>query len=68
MHAYKVTNIRGRDMVIQLDKPLDLKTKIYDASGKKIGVLVKIMGPVDEPYGLVSLDSQGVQTDVVYVN
>ncbi|MCY0852255.1 MAG: H/ACA ribonucleoprotein complex subunit GAR1 [Thermoplasma acidophilum] len=67
MHAYKVTNIRGRDMVIQLDRPVDMKTKVYDASGKKIGVIVKIMGPVDEPYGLVSLDSQGVQADVVYI-
>lgn len=55
-------------MVIQLDRPIDMKTKVYDASGKKIGVIVKIMGPVDEPYGLVSLDSQGVQADVVYVN
>ncbi|MCL4327499.1 MAG: hypothetical protein M1375_00340 [Candidatus Thermoplasmatota archaeon] len=31
---------------------------VFDQTGKKVGKIIRIMGPVNDPYGLVSITDQ----------
>ncbi|BAB60250.1 TVG1140833 [Thermoplasma volcanium GSS1] len=68
MHSCKVVSVKGREMVVKLDGLMNIHTKVYDSKGQKIGYLIKVMGPVDESYGLVSLDKPDLQEDEIYIN
>ncbi len=62
-----VLYIKGREMVISMHNAVNLRTKVYSKDGKRIGSIVKILGPVSSPYGIVGLDGSIDPVDEVYI-
>lgn len=54
-------------MIISMPNAVNLRTKVYSKDGKKIGSIVKILGPVSGPYGIVGLEGSIDPVDEVYI-
>lgn len=57
MKEVKVLAIVG-DEVVARAGPEDLYKRTFDASGNAIGKIVKVLGPVEAPYGVVKMKSR----------
>ena len=42
-------------LVVRMQGLPKLKSKVFDGSGKNVGKIVRIFGPVKSPYGLVAI-------------
>lgn len=56
---------KGDELLVLLGDCLKMDAKVTDNSGKVLGKLVRIMGPVAKPYGLIKLRSNsGLENDL----
>ncbi len=53
----EVINRFTNEVLVRIPEKIKMYEKVYDSSGKKIGKVVRILGPVAEPYGVVKLDA-----------
>ncbi|AKA48845.1 hypothetical protein IX51_06710 [uncultured archaeon] len=56
-----VVNRFTNEILVRIPEMLKMYEKVYDSSGKKIGKVVRILGPVAEPYGVVKLDAPSMR-------
>lgn len=47
----------NHEVLVILPKKFKMYENVFDNSGRKIGKVVRILGPVAKPYGVVRLDS-----------
>lgn len=47
-----------RQLVIRVGQCTKMKAKIVDENNKTVGRLMKVFGPVSNPYGLVNLNEE----------
>ncbi len=66
MKELKVLAVLG-DEVVTRAEPKDLYKRTYGGDGKANGKVLKILGPVKEPYGLVKLKSKPVEGEKIYL-
>jgi rRNA processing protein Gar1 len=50
-----IVSARADEVLVRLGNCLKMDAKVVDNSGKVLGKIVRIMGPVSEPYGLIKL-------------
>lgn len=53
----EIVNRLNHEVLIRLAGKVKMYENVYDGGGKKIGKVVRILGPVASPYGVVRLDS-----------
>ncbi|NPA05082.1 MAG: RNA-binding protein [Crenarchaeota archaeon] len=48
---------------LETDKPPPLGVKVYDSSLQEIGVLLDVIGPVEQPYAVIKPNERGEKLD-----
>ncbi len=54
----KIEQKLDNQIIVKMDGCPKLKSKVLDESGRNIGKLIRIFGPVKSPYGLVAVTGQ----------
>lgn len=47
----------NHEVLVLIPEKVKMYEKVYDRSGNKIGKIVRILGPVSKPYGVVKTES-----------
>lgn len=55
----EVVNKLNHEMLVRMPSMVKMYEKVYDSSGRKIGKVVRILGPVANPYGVVKTEVSG---------
>jgi rRNA processing protein Gar1 len=63
----EILNVRGKDVTIRLNDCVKMNSKIYDNTGRMVGKIVRIFGPVTSAYGLVSIFPSSDEVKELYV-
>ncbi len=63
----EILNMRGKEVTIRLNDCVKMNSKIYDKTGKTIGKITRIFGPVSSAYGLVSVFPASGEVKELYV-
>jgi rRNA processing protein Gar1 len=50
-----IISVRADEVLVRLGNCLKMDAKVVDNSGRVLGKIVRIMGPVSQPYGLIKL-------------
>ncbi len=53
----EIVNRLNHEVLVRLAGKVKMYENVYTSSGKKVGKVVRILGPVASPYGVVRLDS-----------
>ncbi|AAT43924.1 Gar1/Naf1 family protein [Picrophilus oshimae] len=51
----RVVHIKNNEMLIRIDNCIKMHENVYSDDGKNVGKIIKILGPVRNPYALVRL-------------
>ena len=51
----EIISRKGNELVVKLVDCMSMDSRIVDGTGTNVGKLVRVMGPVSAPYGLVRL-------------
>lgn len=54
----EIVHMMTRQLVIRVGQCTKMKAKIVDENNKTVGRLMKVFGPVSNPYGLVNLNEE----------
>ena len=54
----EIVHVMSKQLVIRAGQCTKIKAKILDENDKTVGRLMKIFGPVSNPYGLVNLNEE----------
>ncbi len=60
-----VLGTREGKLIARLKKDVPISTKVYSRDGRQIGKVVRIFGPVKEPYA--AIDGKGDSAMEIYV-
>lgn len=55
----EVVNRYNHEILVSTPNALKMYENVYDSAGRKIGKVVRILGPVTKPYGVVKVDAPG---------
>lgn len=55
----EVVNRSNHEVLVRIPDKIKMYEKVYDSGGRKIGKVVRILGPVANPYGVVKIEVQG---------
>ncbi len=61
-----VVHIKNNEMLIRIDNCIKMHESVYSDDGKPVGKIIKILGPVRNPYALVRLN-KNIDVKNVYV-
>jgi rRNA processing protein Gar1 len=60
-----ILGVREGKLIAKLNREVSLSTKIYKKNGELLGKIVRLFGPVREPYA--AIDSKGGTAKEIYV-
>ncbi len=66
MKRLEVLSVIGDEIVVKADKEY-LYEKVFDSGNNHIGKIIKILGPVSSPYGVIKSRIKVVGIPEVYV-
>ncbi|MGC8505497.1 MAG: hypothetical protein ACP5NK_02150 [Thermoplasmata archaeon] len=63
----EVVSVKGDEVLVRLKDCLKMDARVTDKSGRVLGKVVRIMGPVKEPYGLIKMKGGVKPEDDLYI-
>lgn len=54
----EIVHVMNKQLVVRAGQCTKIKAKVLDQNDKIVGRLMKIFGPVSNPYGLVNLNEE----------
>ncbi|MCL4438843.1 MAG: hypothetical protein M1616_05725 [Candidatus Thermoplasmatota archaeon] len=54
----RITQRLDNQVIVKMEGCPKLKSRVLDSTGRNIGKLIRIFGPVKSPYGLVAVNTQ----------
>ncbi len=59
----EIVHVMNKQLVVRAGQCTKIKAKVLDQNDKIVGRLMKIFGPVSNPYGLVNLNEEVKEPD-----
>lgn len=56
----RVVAVTGNDVVIDLEREVPLRSRVFTMDGRNVGRIWKIMGRVSKPYGVFKSQVNGI--------
>ena len=70
MHMHEkceIVSMKNKEIVVRIKECIKMYAKAYDENGRNIGKLVRVFGPVSNPYGLIRINPDAKGPEEIYV-